>query len=171
MAASSKAQVTIARLSEAAGKVDKVTSLISEIAGQTNLLALNATIEAARAGDAGRGFAVVASEVKSLAEQTARATSEIAQQITEIQQATQQSVESIGAIGEVIRHVETNSAGSRRRSRNSPRSPHRLPGPSSSPPPARRRSPRKSPGSRPNQMKSASGPRKFATAPMKSPPR
>ena len=105
--ASSDAQATIAKLSEAANKVGAVTNLISEIAGQTNLLALNATIEAARAGEAGRGFAVVASEVKSLAEQTAKATSEIAQQITEIQDSTRASVLSISAIGEVIRKVES----------------------------------------------------------------
>jgi methyl-accepting chemotaxis protein len=107
VAASSDAQATIAKLSEAANKVGAVTSLISEIAGQTNLLALNATIEAARAGEAGRGFAVVASEVKSLAEQTAKATGEIAQQITEIQDSTRASVVSISAIGEVIRKVES----------------------------------------------------------------
>ena len=111
VAASARAQATIGKLSEAAGKVGTVTSLISEIASQTNLLALNATIEAARAGEAGRGFAVVASEVKSLAEQTAKATSEIAQQIMEIQQATQESVVSISAIGEVIRNVEANASG------------------------------------------------------------
>ncbi|MGJ4890421.1 cache domain-containing protein [Bradyrhizobium sp. HKCCYLS3077] len=111
VATSSEAQATIAKLSEAADKVGAVTSLISEIAGQTNLLALNATIEAARAGDAGRGFAVVASEVKSLAEQTAKATSEIAQQIAEIQESTRASVTSIGAIGEVIRNVEAVSSG------------------------------------------------------------
>jgi methyl-accepting chemotaxis protein len=108
--ASSQAQSTIAKLSEAAGKVGAVTSLISEIASQTNLLALNATIEAARAGQAGRGFAVVAAEVKSLAEQTAKATSEIAQQITEIQDATRASVASIVSIGEVIRNVESVSS-------------------------------------------------------------
>jgi aerotaxis receptor len=107
---SAKAQATIGKLSEAAGKVGAVTSLISEIASQTNLLALNATIEAARAGEAGRGFAVVASEVKSLAEQTAKATSEIAQQITEIQEATRESVTSISAIGDVIRSVESVSS-------------------------------------------------------------
>jgi methyl-accepting chemotaxis protein len=108
--ASSKAQATIGKLSNAASKVGTVTSLISEIASQTNLLALNATIEAARAGPAGRGFAVVAQEVKSLAEQTAKATTEIAQQISEIQQATEESVASISAIGEVIRNVESVSA-------------------------------------------------------------
>ena len=108
VSASTKAQSTIAKLSEAASKVGAVTNLISEIAGQTNLLALNATIEAARAGEAGRGFAVVAAEVKSLAEQTAKATSEIAQQITEIQDATQASVASISVIGEVI-HKRRNS--------------------------------------------------------------
>ncbi|MGY3486532.1 methyl-accepting chemotaxis protein [Bradyrhizobium sp. USDA 4011] len=103
--ASTQAQATIVKLSEAASKVGTVTSLISEIAAQTNLLALNATIEAARAGTAGRGFAVVAVEVKSLAEQTARATNEIAHQITEIQEATHASVASMGTIGEVIRSV------------------------------------------------------------------
>ena len=108
--ASTEAQAVIAKLSEAAGKVGAVTSLISEIAGQTNLLALNATIEAARAGEAGRGFAVVAAEVKSLAEQTAKATSEIAQQITEIQDATRASVASIVDIGRVIREVESVSS-------------------------------------------------------------
>ena len=105
--ASGKAQATIGKLSDAASKVGAVTNLISEIASQTNLLALNATIEAARAGPAGRGFAVVAAEVKSLAEQTAKATSDISQQITEIQQATDESVRSISAIGEVIRNVES----------------------------------------------------------------
>ena len=104
--ASTQAQSTIAKLSAAADRVGTVTNLISEIASQTNLLALNATIEAARAGQAGRGFAVVAAEVKSLAEQTAKATSEIALQITEIQDATQASVASIVGIGEVIRNVE-----------------------------------------------------------------
>ncbi|TYO61273.1 HAMP domain-containing protein [Bradyrhizobium hipponense] len=85
-------------LSHAATRIGDVVELINTIAGQTNLLALNATIEAARAGDAGRGFAVVASEVKALAEQTAKATGEISQQISGIQTATQ---ESVGAIREI----------------------------------------------------------------------
>jgi methyl-accepting chemotaxis protein len=106
VAASRQAQSTIGRLSEAASRVGTVTSLINEIASQTNLLALNATIEAARAGDAGRGFAVVASEVKSLAQQTASATSEIAQQIADMQHSTRESVSAIEAISEVIRSVE-----------------------------------------------------------------
>ncbi len=92
-------------LAEAAQRIGAVVELINSIAGQTNLLALNATIEAARAGDAGRGFAVVASEVKALAEQTARATDEISQQILAIQTATKQSVSSIEEIGATIASV------------------------------------------------------------------
>ncbi|WP_407165581.1 methyl-accepting chemotaxis protein [Bradyrhizobium sp. ORS 111] len=93
----------VGELSKAAARIGDVVELISTIAAQTNLLALNATIEAARAGDAGRGFAVVASEVKALAEQTAKATGEIGQQISGIQAATQQSV---GAIGEISSTIE-----------------------------------------------------------------
>ena len=85
-------------LAESARKIGEVVGLISDIAGQTNLLALNATIEAARAGDAGKGFAVVASEVKSLASQTTRATGQISQQITQIQDATYEAVNSIRSI-------------------------------------------------------------------------
>jgi methyl-accepting chemotaxis protein len=89
-------------LSKAASRIGDVVDLINTIAGQTNLLALNATIEAARAGDAGRGFAVVASEVKALAEQTAKATGEIGQQIAGIQSATQDSVSAIRGISDTI---------------------------------------------------------------------
>ncbi|MDB5574417.1 MAG: putative methyl-accepting chemotaxis protein [Tardiphaga sp.] len=92
----------VGELSEAAARIGDVVELITIIAGQTNLLALNATIEAARAGDAGRGFAVVASEVKALAEQTAKATGEISQQIAGIQNATGFSVTAIKEIGNTI---------------------------------------------------------------------
>ena len=92
----------VGELSRAAGRIGDVVELINTIAGQTNLLALNATIEAARAGEAGRGFAVVASEVKALAEQTAKATGEIGQQISSIQSATHESVGAIKEIGGTI---------------------------------------------------------------------
>jgi methyl-accepting chemotaxis protein len=105
-AAVDQARITtdrVSELSKAASRIGDVVELINNIAGQTNLLALNATIEAARAGEAGRGFAVVASEVKALAEQTAKATGEIGQQITGIQTATQDSV---GAIKEISGTIE-----------------------------------------------------------------
>ena len=92
----------VAELAKAATRIGDVVELINTIAGQTNLLALNATIEAARAGEAGRGFAVVASEVKALAEQTAKATGEISQQISGIQAATQEPVGAIKEIGDTI---------------------------------------------------------------------
>jgi len=92
----------VGELAKAAARIGDVVELINTIAGQTNLLALNATIEAARAGEAGRGFAVVASEVKALAEQTAKATGEISQQINGIQAATQESVGAIREIGQTI---------------------------------------------------------------------
>ncbi|UFZ07333.1 methyl-accepting chemotaxis protein [Bradyrhizobium ontarionense] len=92
----------VGELTKAAARIGDVVELINTIAGQTNLLALNATIEAARAGEAGRGFAVVASEVKALAEQTAKATDEIGQQVSGIQAATQESVGAIRAISTTI---------------------------------------------------------------------
>ncbi len=97
-------------LAAAARKIGDVVKLINDIAGQTNLLALNATIEAARAGEAGKGFAVVASEVKSLATQTAKATEDIAAQVTAIQGSTTQAVEAIARISETIRRINTISS-------------------------------------------------------------
>jgi methyl-accepting chemotaxis protein len=92
-------------LSEAVGKIGEVVNLITDIASQTNLLALNATIEAARAGDAGKGFAVVANEVKGLANQTARATEEIASQIANVQSVTGEAVTAIASITGVIGEI------------------------------------------------------------------
>jgi methyl-accepting chemotaxis protein len=95
----------VRELAKAAARIGDVVELINTIAGQTNLLALNATIEAARAGEAGRGFAVVAAEVKALAEQTAKATSEIGLQVSGIQTATQDSVAAIKEIGCTIEQM------------------------------------------------------------------
>jgi len=93
-------------LSDHAKSIESILGLIRDIAGQTNLLALNATIEAARAGDAGRGFAVVAQEVKSLANQTARATDDIAAKIASIQSATRSTVETNASIRETVAEVQ-----------------------------------------------------------------
>jgi methyl-accepting chemotaxis protein len=100
-----KTDERVTKLAQAANRIGEVTHLITSIAEQTNLLALNATIEAARAGEAGKGFAVVAQEVKQLASQTGKATSEISEQIAEMQTATQESVAAIKEIGTTIGRI------------------------------------------------------------------
>ena len=105
-----RADPIVKALAEGADKIGNVVGLITNIAGQTNLLALNATIEAARAGDAGKGFAVVASEVKSLAQQTGKATEEIALQVGQIQTATQDAVAAIRGISQAIDEISAIAA-------------------------------------------------------------
>jgi methyl-accepting chemotaxis protein len=100
-----KSVAEIESLAAATQRIDGVLNLIQTIAEQTNLLALNATIEAARAGDAGRGFAVVAHEVKALAEQTARATTEIGQNVSLIQTSTRSAVDAVREIGSAVRDI------------------------------------------------------------------
>jgi methyl-accepting chemotaxis protein len=100
-----KSITEIESLAAATQRIDGVLALIQTIAEQTNLLALNATIEAARAGEAGRGFAVVAHEVKALAEQTAKATSEIGQNVGMIQTSTRNAVDAVREIGNAVRDI------------------------------------------------------------------
>jgi methyl-accepting chemotaxis protein len=102
-----RSTVAMDSLAEASNKVGQIVSIINAIASQTNLLALNATIEAARAGDAGKGFAVRASEVKGLANQTARATEDIRQQIAAMQATTETAAAAIAAIVETVRTIDT----------------------------------------------------------------
>jgi methyl-accepting chemotaxis protein len=92
-------------LSSSAGRIGEIVGLINAVAAQTNLLALNATIEAARAGESGRGFAVVAAEVKELAQQTARATDQIREQIGNVQTITGTAVDAIDAIGRTVAEI------------------------------------------------------------------
>jgi methyl-accepting chemotaxis protein len=100
-----KTDSTVQGLAQSASRIGEVVGLINSIAAQTNLLALNATIEAARAGDAGRGFAVVASEVKTLASQTAKATDDISEQISDIQKVAGEAIDAIKGIGSIIGEV------------------------------------------------------------------
>ena len=106
-----KTNGTVLGLAATANKIGEVVKLINDIAAQTNLLSLNATIEAARAGEAGKGFAVVANEVKSLANQTGKATEEIAAQIGDMQVVTGEAVAAIEAIGTTIQQINQIAAG------------------------------------------------------------
>jgi len=107
VAAGQRVKETIDILSNQAGQIGRVAGMIAEIASRTNLLALNATIEAARAGEAGRGFAVVANEVKQLANQTAKSTKDISQQIAAVRQATTDAATEVARIVDMIGEIES----------------------------------------------------------------
>jgi methyl-accepting chemotaxis protein len=107
VAETQETDATVQGLTDAAQRIGQIVGLINEIAEQTNLLALNATIEAARAGEAGKGFAVVAAEVKSLANQTAKATGEISSQVGAIQEVAEKAVQAMRRIGGTIGEVNT----------------------------------------------------------------
>ena len=106
--ATDETNTSIAKLGESSSEIGNVIKVINSIAEQTNLLALNATIEAARAGEAGKGFAVVANEVKELAKETSKATEEIIGRIGSIQAGTEDAVNAIGRVGEVISQISQN---------------------------------------------------------------
>ena len=111
VAEADRTNVTMRGLADAAQQIGAIVKVIQDIASQTNLLALNATIEAARAGDAGKGFAVVASEVKTLANQTTKATEEIQAQVGGIQTETGRAVDAISAIGKILREMHGMATG------------------------------------------------------------
>jgi len=156
----------VGELSKAAARIGDVVELINTIAGQTNLLALNATIEAARAGEAGRGFAVVASEVKALAEQTAKATGEIGQQVSGIQAATQESVGAIKEISGTIEKLSEISSAIAAAVESRARRRRRSPATCSRPPSAPSRSPPTSPTCSAAPAKPARRPRSTVLGPV-----